>query len=200
MYKLLQGNSIEYFKTNDIGEISLVLTSPSYFTLESKQGLLENEIGYGESKEKYVNLISDVLISTSELLTNDGNIVLIIGRYNDLSIQSLVFMIEDKLLEHNLYLSTYSMFGKGNHEAIMVFSKLKDIQTSIPVFGELQIYDRVGFFGRLNPEILDWAITSFSNKGELVVDPFAGAGSTVIRADKLGRNGLGVELNPKFIK
>ncbi len=88
MYKLLQGNSIEYFKTNDISPISLVLTSPSYFTLESKQGLLEKELGDGERKEKYVNLLSDVLISKSDLLTKDGNIVLIIVRYNELSIKS----------------------------------------------------------------------------------------------------------------
>jgi site-specific DNA-methyltransferase (adenine-specific) len=37
-------------------------------------------------------------------------------------------------------------------------------------------------------------------KSGLVLDPFMGSGTTAIVAKKLGRNYLGIELNPKYIE
>ncbi len=200
MYKLVQGDSTKYFEENNVGDISLILTSPSYFTEEGKKDLLTGEIGYGETKEVYVKLITDILISLSKNLVHNGKIVLVLGRYNNLSIKSILYMIEDKLIDESIYLSGYTLHGVGDHESVVVFNKGSKQQINIPEFYKLQIYDKVGFFGRINPDILDWAINSFTRRNELVVDPFAGAGSTVKRADMLDRNGFGVELNPKFIK
>ncbi|MDZ4254116.1 MAG: DNA methyltransferase [Sulfuritalea sp.] len=47
-------------------------------------------------------------------------------------------------------------------------------------------------------DIVDRAITRFSNPGETVYDPFCGLGTTPYRAVKLGRRGLGVELSPTY--
>ncbi len=198
MYKLIQGNSIEYFKTNDTEEVSLVLTSPSYFTEEPKRNTLQNEIGIGESKEDYVNLIAGVIKTSAKNLKENGKVILVLGRYNDLPIESIIYMLEYKLNDSGLKLLSFTLHGKGNHESVVVFGNSKE-EIKIPQFYKLQIYDKVGFFGRINSDILDWAITTFTKEGELVIDPFAGAGSTVKRADQLGRNGLGIELNPKFI-
>jgi DNA modification methylase len=41
-------------------------------------------------------------------------------------------------------------------------------------------------------------ITMYSRPGDLVLDPFLGVGSTVVAAHRLGRRGLGIELNPRF--
>ena len=38
------------------------------------------------------------------------------------------------------------------------------------------------------------------NKGEVVLDPFLGSGSTVLSAYKLGKKGVGFELSKKYIK
>lgn len=37
-------------------------------------------------------------------------------------------------------------------------------------------------------------------KDGIVLDPFMGAGTTAIVAKKLGRNYVGIELNPKYIE
>ncbi|QDZ15802.1 DNA methyltransferase [Humibacter ginsenosidimutans] len=45
-------------------------------------------------------------------------------------------------------------------------------------------------------DIVDRLIERFSNRGDLVFDPFGGLGTVPLRARKLGRRGRAVELNP----
>lgn len=196
---LIQGNSLEYFKNQLNINIKLVLTSPSYYTDTPKRNKRENELGVGETKESYVELIIGVLRDIDNYLLQDGMIVLVIGQYGDKSIRSILFMIEDKLSKIGIVMNGYKEFGKGNSEAIVIFSKRKQ-NIIIPQFDKLQVYKRVGFFGEISPKILTWAIENFSKKGQLVVDPFAGAGSTIKKAIQLQRSALGVELNGDYIK
>lgn len=41
-------------------------------------------------------------------------------------------------------------------------------------------------------------IEFFTRKGDTVLDPFTGVGSTLVAAEQCGRQGIGVELNPKY--
>jgi DNA modification methylase len=43
-------------------------------------------------------------------------------------------------------------------------------------------------------------ISIYTKKGETVLDPFAGVGTTLDACIATGRNGIGVELNPDFVK
>jgi len=43
-------------------------------------------------------------------------------------------------------------------------------------------------------------IEFFTKKGEIVLDPMAGTGSTLVAALRSGRNSYGIELNPKYAK
>jgi len=43
-------------------------------------------------------------------------------------------------------------------------------------------------------------IALFSHRGELVVDPFVGSGTTLIAARDLDRNAVGFDLNPNYVK
>lgn len=49
-----------------------------------------------------------------------------------------------------------------------------------------------------SPMALMPAIMAFSRPGEIVLDPFAGSGSTPVAAQFLARNFVGIELNPEF--
>lgn len=46
------------------------------------------------------------------------------------------------------------------------------------------------------PELPRWAIKKYSEKNEVILDPFIGGGTTFIEARKLGRNCLGIDYNP----
>jgi DNA modification methylase len=53
-------------------------------------------------------------------------------------------------------------------------------------------------FATFPPEIPRRCILAGSRPGDLVLDPFAGAGTTLLVSDRLGRNGIGIELNPDY--
>src|SRR5687768_7672858 len=49
------------------------------------------------------------------------------------------------------------------------------------------------------PEVMAEIIKFFSKQGELVLDPFAGVGGTLIGAALCGRRALGFEINPAWV-
>jgi site-specific DNA-methyltransferase (adenine-specific) len=61
--------------------------------------------------------------------------------------------------------------------------------------------ERAGFHGCQMPEqLLGRIIRACSNDGEIVLDPFAGSGTTLAAAKKLGRRYLGFELSAEYTR
>lgn len=54
-------------------------------------------------------------------------------------------------------------------------------------------------FATYPEELIDTPIKACTRKGDLVLDPFLGSGTTAIKSQKLGRNYVGIELNPKYV-
>lgn len=60
--------------------------------------------------------------------------------------------------------------------------------------------ERAGWHGCQMPEqLLGRIIQACSNPDNLVIDPFAGSGTTLVVAKKLGRRWLGFELSPNYV-
>src|SRR5262249_44987020 len=61
--------------------------------------------------------------------------------------------------------------------------------------------ERAGWHGCQMPEqLLGRIIRVCSNPGELVLDPFAGSGTTLVVAKKLGRRWIGFEISENYFK
>jgi DNA modification methylase len=59
--------------------------------------------------------------------------------------------------------------------------------------------ERAGWHGCQMPEqLLGRIVRACSNPGEVVLDPFAGSGTTLVVAKKLGRQWIGFELSPRY--
>lgn len=50
----------------------------------------------------------------------------------------------------------------------------------------------------MRQEVADWFIQRFTTKGETVLDPFMGLGTTGIACKRYGREFIGVELDPQY--
>jgi DNA modification methylase len=58
---------------------------------------------------------------------------------------------------------------------------------------------RGAHFATMPRTIAERCIKAGSRPGDTVLDPFAGAGTTLLMADRLGRHGIGIELNAEYI-
>ena len=56
------------------------------------------------------------------------------------------------------------------------------------------------YWGNYIPQIPHQLILRYTKQGELVVDPFLGSGTTLIECRRLGRHGIGVDLNPDTVE
>lgn len=56
-----------------------------------------------------------------------------------------------------------------------------------------------GYWGNFIPQIPNQLLRRYTKKGEWILDPFLGSGTTLIESQRLGRNAVGVELSKKVL-
>ena len=59
---------------------------------------------------------------------------------------------------------------------------------------------RPDFRGNFAPQVARNIIEMYSEKGDSILDPMVGGGTTLIEAKLLARNSLGLDINPDFVK
>jgi len=56
------------------------------------------------------------------------------------------------------------------------------------------------YWGNFIPQIPHQLMLRYTKKGEWVLDPFVGSGTTLIECRRLGRNGIGIDINPEVVE
>lgn len=109
---------------------------------------------------------------------------------------------------------------RSQHELVFVFKAGKAAHTNNVQLGKfgrnrsnVWAYPGINSFARSTDEgnllalhpttkpvaLVADAILDASERGEIVLDPFLGSGTTVIAAEKTGRRGYGIELDPRYV-
>lgn len=98
--------------------------------------------------------------------------------------------------EQNMAISQYQ-YGEGDYLVVNLNKKGRnpgdhwDITTKGYKGAHFAVYPE---------ELCLMPIKAGSRRGDIVLDPFAGAGTTCLVAKKLGRQYIGIDLNPEYVK
>lgn len=78
---------------------------------------------------------------------------------------------------------------KFNYEAVKALNGGKQQHNVINLAAQRKINDTI----KKPDKLLELLITAFTDEGDTILDPFLGTGTTVWVADKMSRNGIGIE-------
>lgn len=129
------------------------------------------------------------------------------------------FMLAKALREDGWYLRQTTVWEKGaavepprldrnstSHEYLFLFSVSEDSTVRNP--GEpwwytsvwrIQQHSDAAHPAVMPAELARRCIVASTTEGDTVLDPFSGYGTTVMVADRMGRHGIGIELNPDYV-
>ena len=247
IHKIVNGDSRQMNLIED-KSVNLVITSPPYWQL--KDYGTENQIGYHENYETYINNLNLVWKECYRVLDNGCRMCVNIGdqfaravyygRYKVIPIRTEIIkfcesigfdymgaIIWQKQTTTNTtggasLMGSFPTPRNGilsiDYEFILIFKKLgtpkkvsKEIKDQSKMtteewkeyfsghwnFGGARQDGHIAMFPEELPKRL---IKMFAFKGETVLDPFMGSGTTSLAARKLERNSIGYEVNPEFIE
>ena len=247
LHKIINGDSRQMNLIPD-KSVQLVITSPPYWQL--KDYGVENQIGYYEDYETYINNLNLVWKECYRVLDNGCRLCVNIGdqfaravyygRYKVIPIRTEIIkfcesigfdymgaIIWQKQTTTNTtggasLMGSFPTPRNGilsiDYEFILIFKKLgipSKVSKAIKEQSKLTTEEWIEYFsGHWNfggakqdghlamfpEELPKRLIKMFAFKGETVLDPFMGSGTTSLAARNLERNSMGYEINPEFIE
>ena len=247
LHKIINGDSRQMNLIPD-KSVQLVITSPPYWQL--KDYGVENQIGYYEDYETYINNLNLVWKECYRVLDNGCRLCVNIGdqfaravyygRYKVIPIRTEIIkfcesigfdymgaIIWQKQTTTNTtggasLMGSFPTPRNGilsiDYEFILIFKKLgipSKVSKAIKEQSKLTTEEWIEYFsGHWNfggakqdghlamfpEELPKRLIKMFAFKGETVLDPFMGSGTTSLAARNLERNSIGFEINPEFIE
>ena len=104
-------------------------------------------------------------------------------------------MKKDGLLYFSSTGQPYIKYYLDERPGVAVMSTWDDIKPMSPMSKE-----RIGYPTQKPEKLLERIILASSNEGDIVFDPFVGGGTTIVVADKLKRNWLGIDQSVQAVK
>src|SRR3989338_541779 len=220
----ITGNAIEEFKKISDRSVDLICTDPPY-NLGKDYG---NNIDWKQWHE-YEQFTSDWLTQSKRVLKDTGSIYVFMGvKFIPrlfLMLQELGFHFNGWIIWHYTQGMGRTKGFSPRHEDVLFFTKsngytfnLDEVRIPQKYFrernnmkganpGDVWEFSHVHYS---NPEraahptqkpeaLMKRIILASSNRGDIVLDPFVGSGTTCVVANFLGIKWIGFDINPEYI-
>lgn len=177
-------------KLDLLNSISGLLANPDLNEIKNEFADLLKTIK--KSKKKYVDLENGYSSVTKEFLEREINQIL-----ETHTIERTKYYI--KRLKKSL---TETKQSKINDLNLNRWKEYDDIITdSLWILNKRDNsgVHHAGYWGNFIPQIPNQLLRRYTKKGEWILDPFLGSGTTLIESQRLGRNAVGVELSKKVL-
>ena len=177
-------------KLDLLNSISGLLANPDLNEIKNEFAHLLKTIK--KSKKKYVDLENGYSSVTKEFLEREINQIL-----ETHTIERTKYYI--KRLKKSL---TETKQSKINDLNLNRWKEYDDIITdSLWILNKRDNsgIHHAGYWGNFIPQIPNQLLRRYTKKGEWILDPFLGSGTTLIESQRLGRNAVGVELSKKVL-
>ena len=217
--KVIQGDCLEILKELPDKCVDLVLTDPPYntgMTADSSSTRLKNFFNDKYTDEEYLKLVRGGVEQMFRVLKEDKGIYVFmswkkigiwIDELNRAGFKVKNCIVWDKVI-HGLnymnYAYTHEMIifaAKGaflpNHKALgsPYWKDIWHISRNQDSNQDNSHHETVKCDGVLEPPI-----QHASNVGDIVLDPFAGTGSSLVISKRNKRNFIGIEISPEYCK
>lgn len=205
--QIIQGDSRLELGNLESRSIDLLLTDPPY-GMDFKSGWNDKDKIANDKIGNTITLLDDVLFECARVLKDDAHFY-IFG--NIKYITEVKPIIEKHLKLKQVLIWDREVIGMGDLKA---YGNSFDIV----YFGYNKTYKELNGtrerdilrFNRIDPgknihptekpiSILQYMIKKSSNEDDIILDPFAGGGSTLIASKNLNRNAIGIELEENYV-
>jgi len=192
--------------------VDLIILDPPYginFNTNHRKEESETIGSISLDNEKIFETFPDVIRECYRILKNDSAIYIfsrwdVTGRF--IAILSKYFDIKNRLnwVKNNWSMGDLNGSYAMQCEDIIFAVKGRHILNNGRGTDFLK-FDRIGGQSLLHShqkpiDLINYLINKSSKRGDTILDCYAGSGSTIISATNLGRKGIGIELNNKYIE
>jgi DNA modification methylase len=192
-YKLILGDCLEYMRTMPDKSVDAVITDPPYgMNWNAKVTCGKN--GHGTKGQKYSNYgktIQNDNIEFNPLPFLEFEKVILWGSNhysNKLSKGTTLVWIKKHVKNFGKYLSNAEIAWMKGGEGVYCY-----FDTSLLGDTNNRLHTNQKPIG-----LMRWCIEKISARGDTIFDPFMGSGTTGVAAIQLGRNFIGIDIDPDY--
>ena len=199
--KIYNQDCLEYMATLPDGCIDLIVTDPPYGINVVKAKTIGGDKPFGSIRgkgivkaNKYEPIINDdIKIDFTEIFRVSKNQIIFGANYFLLPI-SKGWIVWDKKLKND--------WNDNFSDGELVWTSFdRPLKIYRYLFMGLMKKDKTE--KRVHPTqkpvvLMQWIIENYSNPTDIILDPFAGSGSTLVAAERLGRYWIGCDLSEEY--